>query len=205
MRLASWEEAHAFSFGKRVNGFGHDIRAGRCRAAGWSDGGFPASCAFDTPRSRMVAFRRDLHPVSRKSHRAVASASSSTLRGVPEQVRASTFLTNCGLTKLLSRPERAPRSSQPANIRWRVPAAEQQPLAGRALFALGVESVGAAQGPRGDQDGGEGRLLPGRHEGSHRQFKHASKTGRVTIAGYPGDDLAAGTYASILKQAGLKR
>jgi predicted RNA binding protein YcfA (HicA-like mRNA interferase family) len=42
-------------------------------------------------------------------------------------------------------------------------------------------------------------------KGSHRQFKHATKTGRVTIAGHPGDDLAAGTYLSILKQAGLKR
>ena len=40
--------------------------------------------------------------------------------------------------------------------------------------------------------------------GSHRQFKHATKTGRVTIAGHPSDDLAPGTYNSILKQAGLK-
>jgi predicted RNA binding protein YcfA (HicA-like mRNA interferase family) len=42
-------------------------------------------------------------------------------------------------------------------------------------------------------------------KGSHRQFKHPSKAGRVTIAGHPGDDLATGTYLSILKQAGLKR
>jgi predicted RNA binding protein YcfA (HicA-like mRNA interferase family) len=40
--------------------------------------------------------------------------------------------------------------------------------------------------------------------GSHRQFKHPSKAGRVTIAGKPADDLAPGTWASILKQAGLK-
>jgi predicted RNA binding protein YcfA (HicA-like mRNA interferase family) len=40
--------------------------------------------------------------------------------------------------------------------------------------------------------------------GSHRQFKHQSKLGRVTIAGKPSDDLAPGTYNSILKQAGLK-
>ncbi len=40
--------------------------------------------------------------------------------------------------------------------------------------------------------------------GSHRQYKHASKRGRVTVAGKPSDDLAPGTYASILKQAGLK-
>jgi predicted RNA binding protein YcfA (HicA-like mRNA interferase family) len=40
--------------------------------------------------------------------------------------------------------------------------------------------------------------------GSHRQFKHQAKQGRVTIAGKPGDDLAPGTLNSILKQAGLK-
>jgi predicted RNA binding protein YcfA (HicA-like mRNA interferase family) len=40
--------------------------------------------------------------------------------------------------------------------------------------------------------------------GSHRQFKHSSKLGRVTIAGKPSDDLAPGTLNSILKQAGLK-
>lgn len=40
--------------------------------------------------------------------------------------------------------------------------------------------------------------------GSHRQFKHSNKPGRVTIAGHPNDDLAPGTYNSILKQAGLK-
>jgi predicted RNA binding protein YcfA (HicA-like mRNA interferase family) len=41
--------------------------------------------------------------------------------------------------------------------------------------------------------------------GSHRQFKHATKPGRVTVAGKPSDDLAPGTVNSILKQAGLKR
>jgi predicted RNA binding protein YcfA (HicA-like mRNA interferase family) len=41
-------------------------------------------------------------------------------------------------------------------------------------------------------------------QGSHRQFKHPSKPGRVTVAGKPSDDLAAGTLNSILKQAGLK-
>lgn len=40
--------------------------------------------------------------------------------------------------------------------------------------------------------------------GSHRQFKHPSKSGRVTVPGKPGDDLAPGTLNSILKQAGLK-
>ena len=40
--------------------------------------------------------------------------------------------------------------------------------------------------------------------GSHRQFKHPTKTGRVTVPGKPGDDLAPGSLNSILKQAGLK-
>ena len=40
--------------------------------------------------------------------------------------------------------------------------------------------------------------------GSHRQFKHLTKPGRVTIAGKPSDDLAPGTWNSIFKQAGLK-
>ncbi|TFG90019.1 MAG: type II toxin-antitoxin system HicA family toxin [Syntrophobacterales bacterium] len=40
--------------------------------------------------------------------------------------------------------------------------------------------------------------------GSHRQYKHSSKPGRVTIAGNTGDILAPGTLNSILKQAGLK-
>lgn len=41
-------------------------------------------------------------------------------------------------------------------------------------------------------------------KGSHRQFKHAERPGRVTIAGNLSDDLAPGTLNSILKQAGLK-
>jgi predicted RNA binding protein YcfA (HicA-like mRNA interferase family) len=40
--------------------------------------------------------------------------------------------------------------------------------------------------------------------GSHRQYKHSKKTGRVTIAGHLNDDLAPGTLNSILKQAELK-
>ncbi|MFZ4537425.1 MAG: type II toxin-antitoxin system HicA family toxin [Propionivibrio sp.] len=40
--------------------------------------------------------------------------------------------------------------------------------------------------------------------GSHRQFKHPVKSGRVTVAGKPSDDLAPGTLNSVLKQAGLK-
>ena len=40
--------------------------------------------------------------------------------------------------------------------------------------------------------------------GSHRQYKHRSKPGRVTIAGKTADDLAPGTLNSVLRQAGLK-
>jgi len=40
--------------------------------------------------------------------------------------------------------------------------------------------------------------------GSHRQYKHPTKPGRVTIAGNPNHDLALGTLNSILKQAKLK-
>jgi predicted RNA binding protein YcfA (HicA-like mRNA interferase family) len=41
-------------------------------------------------------------------------------------------------------------------------------------------------------------------KGSHRQYKHQEKPGRVTIAGHPNDDIAPGTLNSILKQAKLK-
>lgn len=43
-----------------------------------------------------------------------------------------------------------------------------------------------------------------RQKGSHRQFKHLKKPGRVTIAGNAGDDIKPGTLASIRRQAGLK-
>ena len=41
--------------------------------------------------------------------------------------------------------------------------------------------------------------------GSHRQFKHTSKPGRVTVSGNLGDDMPKGTLASVRRQAGLKR
>ncbi len=43
-----------------------------------------------------------------------------------------------------------------------------------------------------------------RTRGSHRQLKHATKRGRVTVAGHPSDDLAAGTLRSIFKQAQIE-
>jgi len=54
------------------------------------------------------------------------------------------------------------------------------------------------------------RLLEGdgwylaRTRGSHRQYKHSTKPGVVTLPGKPNDDLAPGTLNSVLKQAGLK-
>jgi predicted RNA binding protein YcfA (HicA-like mRNA interferase family) len=41
--------------------------------------------------------------------------------------------------------------------------------------------------------------------GSHRQFKHPSKPGRVTVPGKPSDELAPGTLNSIRKHAGFKK
>lgn len=42
-----------------------------------------------------------------------------------------------------------------------------------------------------------------RIRGSHRQYKHASRPGLVTVPGKPGDDLHPKTLASIKRQAGL--
>ena len=41
--------------------------------------------------------------------------------------------------------------------------------------------------------------------GSHRQYKHPAKAGRVTVAGHPGDDMRLGTVNSIFRQAGLRQ
>ena len=41
-------------------------------------------------------------------------------------------------------------------------------------------------------------------KGSHLQYKHPTKKGRVTIAGHSSMDLDPKTQNSILKQAGLK-
>ncbi len=44
-----------------------------------------------------------------------------------------------------------------------------------------------------------------RTKGSHRQFRHPTKPGIVTVAGKPGVDVPPGTLNSVLKQAGLKK
>jgi predicted RNA binding protein YcfA (HicA-like mRNA interferase family) len=43
-----------------------------------------------------------------------------------------------------------------------------------------------------------------RTQGSHRQYKHPIKSGRVTVPGHPGDDVHPDTLKSVLSQAGLK-
>ena len=43
-----------------------------------------------------------------------------------------------------------------------------------------------------------------RQSGSHRQYRHATKPGTVTLAGNLGNELKPGTLASVLRQAGLK-
>ncbi len=43
-----------------------------------------------------------------------------------------------------------------------------------------------------------------RTRGSHRQFRHPTKSGTVTVAGKLGLDVPPGTLNSVLKQAGLK-
>lgn len=41
-------------------------------------------------------------------------------------------------------------------------------------------------------------------KGDHRQFKHATKKGKVTVNRKPSDDLNGDLLDNILKQAGLK-
>ena len=40
--------------------------------------------------------------------------------------------------------------------------------------------------------------------GSHRQFRHPEKPGRVTIPGHPRDDVGPKLWTSIMRQAGLR-
>jgi predicted RNA binding protein YcfA (HicA-like mRNA interferase family) len=41
-------------------------------------------------------------------------------------------------------------------------------------------------------------------EGSHQQWVHPSKPGKVTVAGHPNDEIPVGTLKAMRKQAGLK-
>ncbi len=50
----------------------------------------------------------------------------------------------------------------------------------------------------------DGWELKKRKGGSHRQYKHPTKPGKVTINGHPGDDLDDFLIKSIEMQSGLK-
>jgi predicted RNA binding protein YcfA (HicA-like mRNA interferase family) len=50
---------------------------------------------------------------------------------------------------------------------------------------------------------GDGWIIT-RQKGSHRQYKHPTKPGLVTVSGKPSDDVHPKTLNSMLKQAGLK-
>jgi predicted RNA binding protein YcfA (HicA-like mRNA interferase family) len=43
-----------------------------------------------------------------------------------------------------------------------------------------------------------------RSKGSHRQFRHPTKPGRVTVAVHSDRDIKAGTLAEIERQSGLR-
>ncbi|MGA2521910.1 MAG: type II toxin-antitoxin system HicA family toxin [Acidimicrobiales bacterium] len=58
------------------------------------------------------------------------------------------------------------------------------------------------EGPGRDPNVGTGQVA---QRGSHRQFRHPVRQGRVTVAGRPGQEMAPGTLGSILRQAGLSR
>jgi predicted RNA binding protein YcfA (HicA-like mRNA interferase family) len=42
-------------------------------------------------------------------------------------------------------------------------------------------------------------------KGSHRQYKHPVKKGRVTVAGHPNEDMAPKTLATVFDQAQILR
>lgn len=44
-----------------------------------------------------------------------------------------------------------------------------------------------------------------RTRGSHRQYRHPSKPGLVTIAGHPSDEIHPKTLRSVMIQAGLEK
>jgi predicted RNA binding protein YcfA (HicA-like mRNA interferase family) len=44
-----------------------------------------------------------------------------------------------------------------------------------------------------------------RQRGSHRQYRHPQKPGRVTVPGNPGAELKPDTLASVWRQAGIRR
>ncbi len=41
-------------------------------------------------------------------------------------------------------------------------------------------------------------------KGSHRQLKHPTRSGLITVAGKPSDEIIKGTFGSILRMSGMK-
>lgn len=41
--------------------------------------------------------------------------------------------------------------------------------------------------------------------GSHRHYKHLTKSGKVTVPGHPSDEVKLGAQANIWRQAGLRK
>lgn len=50
----------------------------------------------------------------------------------------------------------------------------------------------------------DGWFLIKSNSGDHRQYKHRTKKGKVTIDGKPSQDLMVKTWNSIMRQAGLR-
>jgi len=75
--------------------------------------------------------------------------------------------------------------------------------AGRAMMAPAYSPSVKVREVIGELEQDGWRLA--RTRGSHRQFRHSSKPGTVTVSGNLGVDVPAGTLASIWKQAGLKK
>ena len=69
------------------------------------------------------------------------------------------------------------------------------------VFAVGWDDLKVRDIIKMLEDGG---WYPVAMKGSHRQYKHMERPGRIMIAGHKNDALVPGTSVSILKQAGLK-
>jgi predicted RNA binding protein YcfA (HicA-like mRNA interferase family) len=102
--------------------------------------------------------------------------------------------TPCRYVRLTSnvRPRKTSLGVPASNTNW------PTPPTGASVYAAGMKVAEVLRLLQQD-----GWVLVAQR-GSHRQFKHGSKAGRVTVPGKPSDDLAPGTQNSILKQAGLK-
>ena len=70
---------------------------------------------------------------------------------------------------------------------------------------LGVLVALSREGPRGDPATRARGLVPGRDSRQSPAVQASGQVGRVTVSGNLGDDMPKGTFASVKRQAGLKR